>query len=77
MRAEPAAQQEVLAVGLFERLAQCGGFLAVPAFEAGELGVSVRTTLEACSSPGAAAGSGRAGRVVRWCSMQARMPTLR
>ena len=35
---EPPAQEEVLAVRLFEGLAQDGGFFAVAAFELGELG---------------------------------------
>ncbi|HEX3513814.1 MAG TPA: hypothetical protein VHT26_07435 [Trebonia sp.] len=34
---ELTAQEEVLAVRLFERLAQCRGFLAVAAPEVGEL----------------------------------------
>ena len=75
---EAAAQQEVLAVGLFEGLAQGGGFLAVAALEVGELGGQRAHDAGRVIFPAwPAAGSSRFGRAVRWCSTRWRMPSLR
>ena len=76
--AEAAAEQEVLAVGLLEGLAEGGGFLAVAALEVGELGGQRAHDADGWSCPaGLPAGSSRFGRAERWCSMRWRMPALR